>query len=81
MNHTRINQAIISILAKELDTRDKRFMFLRLSFPKAIACINLEGSSMTAAWAINSYFENQGDDHYKVFAQSVVNAFDQVENS
>jgi hypothetical protein len=43
-----------------LDTRDKRFMFLRLMFRDLVSHINLEGSAHEAAWNMYSEFEKQG---------------------
>jgi hypothetical protein len=50
---------LIDAIAKELDTRDKRFMFLKISFPKVLPMIELEGSSFNVAWNIYSEFEKQ----------------------
>lgn len=43
---------ILNVLSKELDTRDKRYMFLKLNFPNTISKINLEGASYECAWLI-----------------------------
>ncbi len=54
---------LIDVLAKELDTRDKRFMFIKCMFPhvpRIIARINLDGSPEDSAWQIFSEFEKQG---------------------
>jgi hypothetical protein len=53
---------LIDAMVKELDTRDKRFMFLKCSFPhipRVLGRINLEGSSYESAWSIYSEFEKQ----------------------
>jgi len=44
------------IMRKNLDTRDKRFMFLRIFFPKLIHQINLEGSTEQACYDIEDVF-------------------------
>ena len=53
---------LIDALAKELDTRDKRFMFIKCTFPhvpRILGRINLEGSPQESAWQIYSEFEKQ----------------------
>lgn len=53
---------LIDTLARELDTRDKRFMFIKCMFPhvpRIIARINLEGSPDESAWQIFAEFEKQ----------------------
>lgn len=51
--------ALIDAMAKELDTRDKRFMFLKVSFPKLLPMIQLEGTPFNVAWNIYSEFKKQ----------------------
>lgn len=51
--------ALIDALQKELDTRDKRYMFLRTTFKKILPHINIEGSPHDAAWNIYFEFEKQ----------------------
>lgn len=46
-------------LEKELDTRDKRYMFLRLEFKDFLYNLNIEGSPRDIAWDIYRYFEKQ----------------------
>ena len=48
---------IIKALEKELDTRDKRYMFLRLEFSDLLSRIVIEGSAFECAWNIYKYFE------------------------
>ena len=53
---------LIDALARELDTRDKRFMFIKCMFPhvpRIIARVNLEGSPEESAWQIFAEFEKQ----------------------
>jgi len=53
---------LIDAIAKELDTRDKRFMFIKCHFPhtpRILAHINLEGNPYECAWNIYSEFEKQ----------------------
>jgi len=42
-----------------LDTRDKRYMFLRMEFESLLPMIDLEGSPRQTAWNIFSEFEKQ----------------------
>ncbi len=54
---------LIEAIIKELDTRDKRFMFIKCMFPhmpSLVGRINLEGSSYSSAWEIYSEFDKQG---------------------
>jgi len=46
-------------IAKELDTRDKRFMFLKITFPEVIRGLNLEGSPEWVAIQIYEEFEKR----------------------
>ena len=53
---------LVEVIIKELDTRDKRFMFLKCMFshvPSLVGRINLEGSSYNSAWEIYFEFEKQ----------------------
>lgn len=56
---TSSRDALIAALSKELDTRDKRYMFLRMEFPKLVSRINLEGSAEQTAWNIYEEFDKQ----------------------
>lgn len=49
--------ALIVALETHLDTRDKRFMFLKVCFKELVSQINLEGSAHEVAWNIYSAFE------------------------
>jgi len=49
--------ALIEALQTHLDTRDKRFMFLKIEFKDFVSQINLEGSAHDTAWNIYSTFE------------------------
>lgn len=54
---------LVEAIIKELDTRDKRFMFIKCMFshvPSILGRINLEGSSYSSAWEIYSEFDKQG---------------------
>ena len=42
-------EKLLKLLQKELDTRDKRFMFIRLEFPRLVSRIDLEGSAYHAS--------------------------------
>lgn len=50
---------LIEVLQTHLDTRDKRFMFLKIEFRDLVSQINLEGSAIDTAWNIYSEFEKQ----------------------
>ena len=50
---------LMKVLKIHLDTRDKRFMFLKILFPEFTSTINLEGSSSTAAFNIFNEFKKQ----------------------
>ncbi|MDD5648902.1 MAG: hypothetical protein PHF86_00550 [Candidatus Nanoarchaeia archaeon] len=64
MNHTmeiskKCRDKIIEALQKNLDTRDKRFMFLKICFKELVSKVQLEGSSHETAWNLYSEFEKQ----------------------
>jgi len=50
-----MDKELIEIIEKELNTHDKRWMFLKLEFPLLVSKINLEGA--TSDTASNIYFE------------------------
>ena len=50
---------LIATLSKELDTRDKRYMFLRIHFRDLVSKINLEGSAFQTSWNIYDEFNKQ----------------------
>lgn len=50
---------LLDSIASILDTRDKRFMFLKLEFPRLVSRINLEGSSDNVAWNFYEEFRKQ----------------------
>ena len=52
--------SLLNALETQLDTRDKRYMFIRMEFKRLVAQINLEGSSKQTAWNIYDQFEKQG---------------------
>lgn len=49
----------IEEIQNHLDTRDKRFMFLKCMFPKSVAVIELEGSARHTALNIYTHFKRQ----------------------
>ena len=51
--------ALIKALETQLDTRDKRFMFLKMGFKDSVSKIQLEGSAQETAWNIYEYFSKQ----------------------
>jgi hypothetical protein len=51
---------IISVIETQLDTRDKRFMYLKIQFPRLVSKIQLEDNSYQAANNIYWEFEKQG---------------------
>lgn len=46
-------------LANELDTHDKRFMFLKIFFPEFLGLVNLEGSPKEVAFRLVDFFLKQ----------------------
>lgn len=59
---TECRDKLIEAITKELDTRDKRFMFIKCMFshvPQIIGRINLEGNSYNSAWEIYTEFDKQ----------------------
>lgn len=50
---------IIKILENQLNTHDKRFMFLKLEFPFLVSHIVLEGSAHDTAYNIYYAFEKR----------------------
>lgn len=50
---------ILAAIARELDTRDKRYMFLRINFHECLPAINLEGAPSDVAWNIYSEFSKR----------------------
>jgi hypothetical protein len=57
--NTKCRQALLEALETHLDTRDKRFMFLKINFKQVLPNINLEGSPRDASWNIYNEFEKQ----------------------
>jgi hypothetical protein len=47
-------------MAKELNTHDKRYMFLRVLFPQYVSRINLEGPPLETCYRIVDYFLKSG---------------------
>lgn len=52
--------ALLKALEDILDTRDKRYMFLRMEFRDMIRYIQLEGSAQNASLKIYIEFEKRG---------------------
>jgi len=52
-------QALQEAIEMHLDTRDKRFMFLKMSFPDILPLINIEGSPRDTSWGIFDLFQRQ----------------------
>ena len=59
MISTKSRDRLIEALQTHLDTRDKRFMFLKIEFRDLVSQINLEGSAVDTAWNIFSELEKQ----------------------
>lgn len=51
--------SLLSAMEEKLDTRDKRFMFLKMEFKELVSRIDLEGSAHQTAWNIFVEFEKQ----------------------
>lgn len=51
--------SLIIALESQLDTRDKRYMFIKMEFKLLTAMIDMEGSAHQAAWNIYCEFEKQ----------------------
>ena len=56
---TKEKNELIKAIEVYLDTRDKRFMFLKMSFPSILPQINIEGSQKETANNIYQMFEKQ----------------------
>lgn len=56
-NKTRDN--LIEALSTHLDTRDKRFMFLKIAFPTLVSRIQLEGTAENCAYNFYEEFDKQ----------------------
>jgi hypothetical protein len=50
---------ILKALQKNLDTRDKRFMFLKICFPDLLPNVCIEGSPNTTSWNLYEEFCKQ----------------------
>jgi len=51
--------SLLKALETTLDTRDKRYMFIRMEFKNLVAQIDLEGSPKQTAWNIYDQFSKQ----------------------
>ena len=56
---TEVRDTILESLSLHLDTRDKRYMFLKCNFKQLTSRIQLEGTSYDCAWNIYEEFEKQ----------------------
>ena len=54
-----MKEEIKTLLENNLDTRDKRFMFLKIKFPRLVSRINLEGSISQVSFDILEEFKKQ----------------------
>lgn len=70
-----MDSQIIELIIKELDTRDKRYMFLKILFPASLALINLEGAPKNVAWAMAQHFKNQGESSFESFSYALTDLF------
>jgi len=52
MDMSKINTQLLNAIEKELDTRDKRFMFLKLEYPFVIPKAQLEGTIEYCSYSI-----------------------------
>ena len=50
---------IIEAIESGLDTRDKRYMFMKIHFKDVLAYLNLEGTAHHCAWSIYIEFEKR----------------------
>lgn len=60
--NTECRDKLIEALSMELDTRDKRYMFIKCMFPhtpRMLSHINLDGSPYESAWQIYDEFQKQ----------------------
>ena len=51
--------SLLNSIETILDTRDKRYMFMRMEFKQIVPMIDLEGSPRQVAWNIYCEFEKQ----------------------
>jgi len=54
-----MKEKLIEALIDKLDTRDKRYMFLKIFFKEILPQINIEGSQKETAWRIYEEFKKQ----------------------
>lgn len=50
---------LLNVIETILDTRDKRYIFIRMEFSRLLPLIDLEESPRQTAWNIYSEFEKQ----------------------
>lgn len=55
-----MDEKLIKQIARELNTHDKRYTFLKILFPRLVSRIALEGSAEQAAYNIEKEFSKQG---------------------
>jgi excinuclease UvrABC nuclease subunit len=56
---TEERDTLIDAIIEHLDTRDKRYMFLKIFFKDLIPRIQIEGSPIETSWNIYSEFDKQ----------------------
>ena len=57
---TECRDKVLKAIQDILDTRDKRYMFLRMEFKRLVPLINLEGTPINVSWNIYEEFRKQG---------------------
>ena len=55
----KTKEAMINSMVENIETHDKRYMFLKILFPDLLPNINIEGSAWRAAHEIYFHFQNQ----------------------
>lgn len=58
---TTLDRNLIDAMAREFDTRDKAFMFLKMEFKRCLPNINLEASPNQRAFNIWDQISKQGE--------------------
>lgn len=56
-----MNHYLVDKIADSLNTHDKRYMFLKIFFPRSVSRINLEGASWYVAYQIVEEFIKQNE--------------------
>lgn len=58
---TTLDRNLVDAMAREFDTRDKAYMFLKMEFRRTLPNINLEGSPNQRAFNIWDHLNKQGE--------------------